>query len=107
MAMANPPAHSFVNVTTASCSSFMSVKVASITPASSSMARAMSPTAKSISYPGSKLYAMLEAGHNKVKLTDDEMRRLTIWMDSNGLFHGHDQEVQAQAEGKIIPPILQ
>ena len=56
---------------------------------------------------GSKLYAMLEAGHNKVKLTDDEMRRLTIWMDSNGLFHGHDQEVQAQAEGKLIPPILQ
>jgi hypothetical protein len=56
---------------------------------------------------GSKLFAMLEAGHGKVKLTDEEMLRLTIWMDSNGLFHGHEQELQAQAEGKIVPPMMQ
>jgi len=56
---------------------------------------------------GSKLFAMLAAGHGKVKLTDEELRRLTVWMDSNGLFHGHDQEIQAQAEGKIVPPPMQ
>ena len=56
---------------------------------------------------GSKLYAMLKAGHHDVKLSDDEMRRLVIWMDSNGLFHGHEQNLLAQAEGKVVPPILQ
>jgi len=56
---------------------------------------------------GSKLFAMLTAGHGKVKLTDDELLRLTVWMDSNGLFHGHDQDIQAQAEGKIVPPPMQ
>jgi hypothetical protein len=56
---------------------------------------------------GSKLYAMLKAGHKDVKLTGDEMRRLVIWMDSNGLFHGHDQELLAQAEGKVVPPSMQ
>ncbi len=56
---------------------------------------------------GSKLYAMLTAGHHDVNLTADELRRLVIWMDSNGLFHGHEQDLLAQAEGKIVPPILQ
>jgi hypothetical protein len=56
---------------------------------------------------GSKLFSMLEAGHHEVKLGADELRRLAIWMDSNGLFHGHEQELQAQAEGKIVPPTMQ
>ena len=56
---------------------------------------------------GSKLFAMLAAGHSKVKLTDDEMLRLTIWMDSNGLFHGHDFNPLAQAEGKVVFPAME
>jgi len=56
---------------------------------------------------GSKLYALLKAGHKDVKLAEDEMRRLVIWMDSNGLFHGHEQDLQAQAEGKVVPPSMQ
>jgi hypothetical protein len=56
---------------------------------------------------GSKLYALLTAGHHDVKLTPGELRRLAIWMDSNGLFHGHEQELLAQSEGKIIPPVMQ
>ncbi len=56
---------------------------------------------------GSKLFGMLSSGHHGVKLTDAEMLRLTIWMDSNGLFHGHEQELLAQAEGKIVPPIME
>ena len=56
---------------------------------------------------GSKLFAMLQAGHGEVKLSNEDMLRLTIWMDSNGLFHGHDQELQAQAEGKTVPPVMQ
>ena len=56
---------------------------------------------------GSKLFAMLAAGHGKVKLSDEERLRLTIWMDSNGLFLGHDQNVREQAEGKVVPPVMQ
>ena len=56
---------------------------------------------------GSRLFAMLESGHGKVSLTDEERLRLTIWMDSNGLFHGHEQELQAQAEGKVVQPVLE
>ena len=52
---------------------------------------------------GSKLYQMLKKGHHDVQLAPDEWRRLAIWMDSNGLFHGHDVDIDAQAEGKVVP----
>jgi len=56
---------------------------------------------------GSKLFTMLATGHGKVALTDAEMLRLTIWMDSNGLFFGHDRDTLAQAQGQAVPPPLQ
>ena len=31
---------------------------------------------------------MLLAGHNKVKLSADDIDRLTTWMDANALFYG-------------------
>ncbi|MBI5834102.1 MAG: NPCBM/NEW2 domain-containing protein [Armatimonadetes bacterium] len=53
---------------------------------------------------GSRLYDLLKKGHHDVKLDADEWRRLTIWMDSNGLFFGHEHELMAQAEGKVVLP---
>ncbi|MDR2849105.1 MAG: NPCBM/NEW2 domain-containing protein, partial [Verrucomicrobiota bacterium] len=35
----------------------------------------------------SKLYPMLKAGHHEVKLEQEELARLSLWLDSNGLFH--------------------
>jgi hypothetical protein len=55
----------------------------------------------------SKLYQMLKKGHNDVKLTPEEMRRITIWLDSNGLFHGHDLHLKEQAQGKIVSPDME
>jgi hypothetical protein len=55
----------------------------------------------------SPLYAMLSKGHHDVKLSDDEMRRLLIFMESNAAYFGHDDNIQAQAEGVIVPPVLQ
>ena len=55
----------------------------------------------------SKLYAMLKKGHHDVALTPDEMRRITIWLDSNGLFHGHDLNLLDQALGKVVPPDME
>ncbi len=52
----------------------------------------------------SALYRRLKAGHGK--LNADELRRFAIWIDSNCLFHGHDADIDGQAEGKIIPPPL-
>ncbi|MDD2599690.1 MAG: hypothetical protein PHO37_10735 [Kiritimatiellae bacterium] len=51
-----------------------------------------------------KLYHRLKAGHGK--LNAEELRRFTIWMDSNCLFHGHEGNIRAQADGKVIPPPL-
>ena len=56
---------------------------------------------------GSKLLAMLESGHGKVALSEEEMLRLTIWMDSNGLFHGHEQDLLSQASGNVVRPVLE
>lgn len=52
---------------------------------------------------GSKLYQMLRKGHHDVKLTDDEWRRLIIWLDSNCTFFGHEAEIDKQAAGEIVP----
>ena len=55
----------------------------------------------------SPLYAMLSKGHHDVKLTDEEMRRLVIFMESNAAYFGHDHDTDAQAEGKVVYPVLQ
>jgi len=52
---------------------------------------------------GSKLYQMLRKGHHDVKLTDDEWRRLIIWLDSNCTFFGHEAEIEKQAAGEVVP----
>jgi len=52
----------------------------------------------------SRLYQHLKGGHGK--LTENELLRFTIWMDSNCLFHGHENDIKGQAEGRIIQPSL-
>ncbi len=55
----------------------------------------------------SPLYAMLAKGHHEVKLTDEELRRLVLFMESNASFLGHDHDARAQADGWVIYPVLQ
>jgi len=43
---------------------------------------------KSLGSHASKLIAHLQKGHNDIKLTTEEMVRLTTWVDSNGQFYG-------------------
>ncbi|MBT7302137.1 MAG: hypothetical protein HN849_21595 [Victivallales bacterium] len=53
----------------------------------------------------SKLIAMLDKGHQKVKLTADDWDRLHTWIDANSLFYGtffHKLQKQQQL-GKRIP----
>jgi len=55
----------------------------------------------------SPLYAMLSKGHHDVKLTDEEMRRLVLFMESNASFFGHDHDPRGQADGWVVYPVLQ
>jgi hypothetical protein len=57
----------------------------------------------------SKLYNMLKAGHHDVKLTPEEMRRITVWLDSMSNFYGvYEKEGGiAQLRGEIVQPTLE
>ncbi|MHC4636380.1 MAG: HzsA-related protein [Planctomycetota bacterium] len=57
----------------------------------------------------SKLYQMLKKGHHDVKLSDEEMHRITVWLDSCSIFYGvYEKEGGiAQLEGKVVFPTLE
>jgi len=57
----------------------------------------------------SKLYKMLQKGHHDVKLSQEEMHRITVWLDSCSIFYGvYEKEGGiAQLEGKIVYPTLE
>ncbi|WP_136080050.1 HzsA-related protein [Pontiella desulfatans] len=57
----------------------------------------------------SKLYKMLKNGHSNVKLTDEELHRITVWLDSMSNFYGvYEKEGGlAQLRGEIVQPTLE
>ena len=54
----------------------------------------------------SKLYELLKTGHYDVKLSPEEMHRLTLWLDCSSLFYGvYEKEGgEAQLRGEIARP---
>ena len=67
---------------------------------------------RSYSIPGqegakvSRLYAHLRDGHQKVKLSQEEMRRITLWLDCNSCFYGAYFDIEKQARGEVVKPRL-
>jgi hypothetical protein len=57
----------------------------------------------------SKLYAMLAKGHHDVKLTDEELHRITLWLDCSSMFYGvYEKEAgEEQLAGRIARPTLE
>ena len=57
----------------------------------------------------SKLYKILKDGHYDVKLSKEEMHRITLWLDSTSMFYGmYEREPgQAQLRGEIAKPTLE
>ncbi|NQT87369.1 hypothetical protein HQ560_11425 [bacterium] len=57
----------------------------------------------------SKLYQMLEKGHHEVKLSPEDMHRLTVWLDSCSMFYGvYEKEGGlAQLRGEVARPTLE
>ncbi|MBW8042216.1 MAG: hypothetical protein FVQ85_19760 [Planctomycetes bacterium] len=57
----------------------------------------------------SKLYDILQKGHYDVELSQEEMHRITVWLDSCSIFYGvYEKEGGiAQLQGKIVFPTLE
>jgi hypothetical protein len=57
----------------------------------------------------SKLYDLLREGHYDVKLSEEEMHRITVWLDSCSIFYGvyEAEGGLAQLEGKVVYPTLE
>ncbi len=57
----------------------------------------------------SKLYELLQKGHHDVKLSKEDMRRITLWLDSTSMFYGvYEREGgQAQLRGEVVRPTLE
>ncbi|MBI9017634.1 MAG: hypothetical protein JEZ07_10290 [Phycisphaerae bacterium] len=53
----------------------------------------------------SKLYKHLSNGHKNVKLSAEEMRRITLWLDANSNFYGAYKQIELQAQGQIAKPL--
>jgi hypothetical protein len=55
----------------------------------------------------SPLWKLLEEGHYGVKLSPEEARRISLWIDGNSVFYGAYHDLVAQAEGQVVLPHLQ
>lgn len=57
----------------------------------------------------SALYQMLSKGHNGVKLSDEDMHRITLWLDCSSMFYGvYEKEGgQIQLKGGTAKPTLE
>jgi len=55
----------------------------------------------------SKLYTMLARGHHKVKLSAEEMHRISLWLDCNSDFYGSYEHTREQAMGEVVQPALE
>jgi hypothetical protein len=64
-------------------------------------------TAGRIGAKGSRLLAHLGPGHHGVKLTAEERRMLTLWLDCLSPFFGWDQDVELQVRGEAVVPRIQ
>ena len=55
------------------------------------------------------LYKILKEGHYDVKLSDEEMHRIALWLDMTSIFYGvYEKEGgEAQLRGEVVYPTLQ
>ena len=54
----------------------------------------------------SRLFRMIEAGHHDVKLSPEDLHRITLWLDCNTNFYGAYRDTRAQARGEVVMPKL-
>ena len=54
-----------------------------------------------------KLYQMLQEGHNKVRLSAEDMHRIILWLDCNSNFYGAYHDTDKQDAGEVVMPAIQ
>jgi len=54
----------------------------------------------------SSLYLFLTRGHKNVKLSPNQLRRITLWLDCNSNFYGAYHDIEKQARGEVVRPRL-
>ncbi len=54
----------------------------------------------------SKLLPYLTDKHYGVKLSSEDLHRMTLWLDSNSEFFGSYENIEAQARGEVVLPTL-
>ena len=54
----------------------------------------------------SRLMKHLTDSHPEVSLTDEELRRIIVWLDANSEFYGAYENIEAQQRGEIVKPSL-
>ena len=55
----------------------------------------------------SKLFGMIDKGHHDLKLSPDELHRITLWLDCNSDFFGSFDDAEAQCRGEVVHPRLE
>jgi hypothetical protein len=54
----------------------------------------------------SPLMDYLDAEHYDVQLSDEDFRRIALWLDSNSEFYGAYEHTEAQSRGEVVQPSL-
>ena len=54
----------------------------------------------------SKLLSYLDQRHYGVKLSPEDLHRITLWLDCNSEFYGAYEDIAAQARGEVVQPSL-
>jgi len=54
----------------------------------------------------SRLFALLEGEHHGVRLSDEDLHRITLWLDCNSVFYGAYHDLDRQASGALVMPRL-
>ncbi len=55
----------------------------------------------------SRLFQLLDRGHHDVKLSVEDIHRLTLWLDCNSDFFGAYEELEKQGRGEIVKITLE
>jgi hypothetical protein len=55
----------------------------------------------------SRLLKYLDERHYGVRLSREELHRVTLWLDCNSEFYGAYHDTQAQGRGEIVKPVLE
>jgi hypothetical protein len=54
----------------------------------------------------SRLHTVLRQGHYDTRLSDEELHRITLWLDCNSDFFGSYEGSEAQAASRVVRPTL-